>query len=101
MSIPVDHLAGPSQNKDGIAKRLAEFEAGRIRVLLISNRTAVLGLNILAATHILLLHKMVPEEEKQILGCSYRMGRIRPLHCIKLYHERELQSQQLRSSTPQ
>lgn len=101
LSIPVDHLAGPSQNKDGIAKRLAEFEAGRIRVLLISNRTAVLGLNILAATHILLLHKMVPEEEKQILGCSYRMGRIRPLHCIKLYHERELQSQQLRSSTPQ
>ena len=96
----MDHLAGPSQNKDGIAKRLADFEAGRIRVLLISNRTAVLGMNILAATHILLLHKMVPEEEKQILGCSYRMGRTRPLHCIKLDHEREMQQQQL-LSTPQ
>jgi SNF2 family DNA or RNA helicase len=101
LSITVDHLAGPSQNKDGIAKRLADFEAGRIRVLLISNRTAVLGMNILAATHILLLHKMVPEEEKQILGCSYRMGRTRPLHCIKLYHEREMQQQQQLLSTPQ
>lgn len=90
LSIPVDHLAGPAQNKDGIAKRLASFEAGRTRVLLVSNRTAILGMNILAATHILLLHKMVPEEEKQILGCAYRLGRVRPLHCIKLYHEREM-----------
>jgi hypothetical protein len=94
LSITVDHLAGPAQNKDGIAKRLASFEAGRTRVLLVSNRTAILGMNILAATHILLLHKMIPEEEKQILGCAYRMGRTRPLHCIKLYHEREMQQQQ-------
>ena len=36
------HLTGPAQNKDGIAKRLADFECGRLRVLLISNRTAVL-----------------------------------------------------------
>jgi hypothetical protein len=96
LSIPVEHLAGPAQNKHGIAKRLADFESGKIRVLLISNRTAVLGMNILSATHILLLHKMIPEEEKQILGCSYRMGREKPLHCIKLYHEREMSS-----STPQ
>ena len=46
-------------------------------------------MNISAATHILLLHKMIPEEERQILGCAYRMGRSRPLSCIKLYHERE------------
>jgi SNF2 family DNA or RNA helicase len=90
LSIRTAYLTGPAQNKDGIAKRLADFECGKLRVLLISNRTAVLGMNISAATHILLLHKMVPEEERQILGCAYRMGRIRPLSCIKLYHEREL-----------
>ena len=90
LSIRTAHLTGPAQNKDGIAKRLADFESGRLRVLLISNRTAVLGMNISAATHILLLHKMIPEEERQILGCAYRMGRSRPLSCIKLYHEREL-----------
>ena len=89
-SIPVEVLAGPAQNKDAIAKRLADFEAGRVRVLLLSNRSAILGMNILSATHILLLHKMIPEEEKQILGCAYRMGRTKPLQFIKLFHEREL-----------
>ena len=89
-SITVDVLAGPAQNKDAIAKRLADFEAGRVRVLLLSNRSAILGMNIVAATHIVLLHKMIPEEEKQILGCAYRMGRTKPLQFIKLFHEREL-----------
>jgi hypothetical protein len=46
-------------------------------------------MNIPAATHLILLHKMAAEEEKQILGRAYRLGRTKPLYFIKLLHQRE------------
>jgi hypothetical protein len=76
-------------NKDVIAHMLGDFESGRIRVLLLNSRNAAAGINIPTATHVVLLHKMVQEEEKQILGRAYRMGRTKPLQFIKLLHERE------------
>jgi hypothetical protein len=41
-------------------------------------------------THVILLHAMTHEEEKQILGRAYRMGRTEPLHFIKLLHADEM-----------
>jgi len=76
-------------NKDSIAKTLAEFEKGNIRILLMNSQTSAAGLNIPSATHLILLHKMGVEEEKQILGRAYRLGRTRPLHFIKLLHHHE------------
>ena len=76
-------------NKDVIAHTLAEFKSGSIRVLLLDSRNAAAGLNIPSATHVILLHKMLHEEEKQILGRAYRLGREGPLNFIKLLHERE------------
>ena len=76
-------------NKDVIAHMLGDFESGKIRVLLLNSRNAAAGINIPTATHVVLLHKMVQEEEKQILGRAYRMGRTKPLQFIKLLHERE------------
>ena len=76
-------------NKDVVASILSRFEAGNIKILFLNSRNAAAGIHIPCATHVILLHKMVQEEEKQILGRAYRMGRTGPLHFIQLLTERE------------
>ena len=86
LGVKVRQLKG---NKDAIAATLRGFQGGDTRCLLLNAHYAGSGLNITAATHVILLHAMTHEEEKQILGRAYRMGRIEPLHFIKLLHESE------------
>jgi hypothetical protein len=76
-------------NKDVIAHTLERFESGRLKILFLNSRTASAGMNIASATHLILLHKMGSEEEKQILGRAYRLGRTQPLEYISLLHEHE------------
>jgi hypothetical protein len=77
-------------NKDVIASTLKSFQKGDTKVLLLNSIEAGAGLNITAATHIVLLHAMTHEEEKQILGRAYRLGRSEPLEVIRLLHPDEL-----------
>lgn len=86
LGIHVKHLKG---NKDAIKSTLHKFECGRIQCLLLNSQFAGAGLNITAATHVILLHAMTHEEEKQILGRAYRVGREGPLTFIKLLHANE------------
>ena len=86
LNIVVKQLKG---NKDAIAATLKAFDSGAIRCLLLNSRFAGSGLNIIGATHVVLLHAMTHEEEKQILGRAYRMGRKGPLHFIKLLNKGE------------
>ena len=79
-------------NKDVIASTLKSFQKGDTKVLLLNSIEAGAGLNITAATHIILLHAMTHEEEKQILGRAYRLGRSEPLEVIRLLHADELQT---------
>jgi superfamily II DNA/RNA helicase len=79
-------------NKDVIAATLNAFDKGKFRCLLLNAGYAGAGLNITAATHVILLHAMTSEEEKQILGRAYRMGRKGPLQFIKLLHADEMGS---------
>jgi hypothetical protein len=89
-NLEATHRVGSLQgNKDVIAHMLEDFAKGNTKILLLNSRNAAAGINIPMATHVILLHKMVQEEEKQILGRAYRMGRTEPLHFIKLLHERE------------
>lgn len=83
---PCQELQG---NKDQIAKQLAAFEAGDIRVLLLTSRHAAAGLNIPSATHVLFYHKLSIEDERQILGRAYRLGRSEPLQSIQLLHPKD------------
>jgi len=76
-------------NKDVVANILQDFEKSKIRILLLNSKNAAAGINIPTATHVILLHKMLQEEEKQILGRAYRIGRTQPLHFMKLLHDRE------------
>ena len=87
LGIRVKQLKG---NKDAIASTLKAFQGGDLRCLLLNSHYAGSGLNITAATHVILLHAMTHEEEKQILGRAYRMGRTAPLHFIRLLHQDEM-----------
>lgn len=77
-------------NKDVIASTLKSFQNGNTRVLLLNTLHTGAGLNITAATHIVLFHAMRHEEEKQILGRAHRLGRTEPLHVIRLLHPDEM-----------
>jgi len=87
VGVNVKQLKG---NKDAIASTLRAFQSGDIRCLLLNSHYAGSGLNITAATHVVLLHAMTHEEEKQILGRAYRMGRTGPLQFIRLLHSDEM-----------
>jgi hypothetical protein len=87
MKVAVKQVRG---NKDVIASTLKSFQKGDTKVLLLNSIEAGAGLNITAATHIVLLHAMTHEEEKQILGRAYRLGRSEPLEVIRLLHADEL-----------
>ncbi len=76
-------------NKDVIASTLDKFEKGNVNILFLNSRNAAAGMNISSATHLILLHKMGNEEEKQILGRAYRLGRTSPLEYISLLNEQE------------
>lgn len=76
-------------NKDAIAATIRAFEKGEKRVLFLPTQTAGAGLNLVSATHVVLLHAMTPEEEKQVIGRAYRLGRTAPLKVVRLLHEGE------------
>jgi SNF2 family DNA or RNA helicase len=87
MNITVKQVKG---NKDVIAATLKSFETGKTKVLLLNSLEAGAGMNITAATDVILLHAMNHEEEKQILGRAYRLGRTEPLFVNRLLHPEEL-----------
>jgi hypothetical protein len=86
-------------NKDVINNLLTKFDSGDVRVLLLNSNHAGAGLNITAATYVVLWHAMSQEEEKQILGRAYRMGRSTPLNFVKLVHPDELRPDEVRPTT--
>ena len=89
MNIHVKELKG---NKDVIQAALTQFEKGKLQCLLLNSTVMGAGLTITAATHVILLHAMNIEEEKQILGRAYRMGRKEPLHVYRLVHADEIEN---------
>jgi superfamily II DNA/RNA helicase len=73
-------------SKDVIASTLNHFKQGDIQCLLMNTIQMGAGLNITDATHVILLHSMTHEEEKQILGRAYRLGRTSELYFTKLLY---------------
>ena len=87
LGIQYDILKG---NKDTIAHTIKQFESGKIRVLFLHTQTAGAGMNLVSASHVVLLHSMTQEEEKQVVGRAFRLGRTDPLQVVKLVHESEV-----------
>lgn len=77
-------------NKDAIQATLNAFTKGETQCLLLNSQHAGAGLTITAATHVILLHAMNIEEEKQIIGRAYRLGRDKPLTLFRLLHPDEM-----------
>lgn len=73
-----------------IAKLLKQFGEGKYRVLFLNARNMGAGLNIAAATHVVLYHRMPVETKNQIIGRAVRMGRMEPLTVLHLLHGNEM-----------
>ena len=76
-------------NKDCIANTIKEFESGKKRVLFLPTESAAAGINLVAASHVVLYHAMSTEEERQVVGRAYRLGRKEPLSVVRLVHQTE------------
>ena len=72
-----------------IQKIIREFGEGQHQILCLNAKHFGAGLNIEAATHVVLYHRMAEESEKQIIGRAYRFGRQTNLDVIHLLHANE------------
>ena len=77
-------------NKDHISHMLEQFASGDVQILLMNSTHAGVGMDLKMATHIILMHAMRKEEEKQIVGRAIRLGRTEPLALYRLLHENEV-----------
>lgn len=91
LNIQVKQVKG---TKDSIQATLNAFSNGSVKCLLLNSLHAGAGLTITSATHVILLHKMDLDEEKQITGRAYRMGRKQPLHLYRLLHPDEMTAEE-------
>jgi SNF2 family DNA or RNA helicase len=82
-------------NKDHISSTLKQFEKGDIQVLLMNSMQAGVGMDLKSATHVVLMHLMKSEEERQIIGRAIRLGRNEQLNLVRLLHEGEERNQSL------
>lgn len=76
-------------NKDHVSSILKQFEKGEIQILLMNSTQAGAGMDLKSATHIVLMHMMRKEEERQIVGRAIRLGRVEPLTLVRLLHDNE------------
>jgi hypothetical protein len=75
-----------------------DYKYGNAQILLSNSTLFGCGMNFENASHILFVHKMECEIEKQVIGRAQRMGRKSVLEIIYLQYENELE--QLRKSKP-
>jgi len=67
----------------------AQFREGTVRVLCMNARHVGAGINLEAATHVVLYHRMNVELERQVIGRAVRFERAAELRVIHLVHEEE------------
>jgi SNF2 family DNA or RNA helicase len=79
-------LQGTAARVERIRK---QFREGTVRVLCMNARHVGAGLNLEAATHIVLYHRMNTELERQVIGRAVRFERSSELRVIHLVHEQE------------
>jgi hypothetical protein len=72
-----------------VSRLRREFQEGKVRVLCMNARHVGAGLNLEAASHVVLFHKMNLELEKQVIGRAVRFERDAELQVVHLVHEGE------------
>lgn len=77
-------------NKDVIYSLIDKFRTGSVKVLLLNSEHFATGMNLEAATHVVLYHgNMSPNERQQIIGRAHRLGRKGPLTVVQMLHDNE------------
>jgi SNF2 family DNA or RNA helicase len=66
-----------------------QFRDGSVRVLCMNARHVGSGINLEAATHVILYHRMNVELERQVIGRAVRFERAEELRVVHLVHEEE------------
>lgn len=66
-----------------------QFREGTVRVLCMNARHVGAGINLEAATHVVLYHRMNMELERQVIGRAVRFERAATLSVLHLVHEQE------------
>ncbi len=69
-----------------------QFREGTVRVLCMNARHVGAGINLEAATHVVLYHRMNVELERQVIGRAVRFERASELRVVHLVHEHETAS---------
>ncbi len=72
-----------------VEKLRKQFRDGKVRVLCMNARHVGAGINLEAATHVVLYHKMNVEMERQVIGRAVRFERATELKVVHLVHEGE------------
>jgi hypothetical protein len=72
-----------------IERMRKQFQEGKIRVLCLNARHMGAGLNLQAATDVILYHRMNAELEKQVIGRAIRFERPAELQVTHLVHDQE------------
>ena len=84
--IRCEMLQGSSARVERLRK---QFRDGSIRVLCMNARQVGAGINLEAATHVILYHRMNMELERQVIGRAVRFERAAELRVVHLTHEEE------------
>jgi SNF2 family DNA or RNA helicase len=79
-------LSGTAARVERLRK---SFRDGEVRVLCMNARHVGAGINLEAATHVVLYHRMNAELEKQVIGRAVRFERAAELRVIHLVHDSE------------
>ena len=79
-------LQGTAQRVERLRK---QFREGTVRVLCMNARHVGAGINLEAATHVVLYHRMNVELERQVIGRAVRFERAAELRVVHLVHEEE------------
>lgn len=73
-----------------VARCVSMFNRGDVRLLLMNTACAGAGINLPAATDVIMFQRFNSEAKKQIIGRAQRPGRTEPLNVHYLLHENEL-----------
>lgn len=72
-----------------VEKLRKQFRDGKVRVLCMNARHVGAGINLEAATHVILYHRMNAELERQVIGRAVRFERASELRVVHLVHDQE------------
>jgi SNF2 family DNA or RNA helicase len=79
-------MCGSSTHIEALRRR---FQSGDLRVLCLNAKNVGAGLNLDAATHVILYHRMNTELERQVIGRAVRFERSASLRVVYLTHDGE------------